>query len=1393
MSHIYGTLIFVLLTCVCQAVNTGSCHKLIGRFQNLKLGLPVGVTDAYVSGYLPIANNWTCEQGSWTYSNAHGIYLNYNTNGQAYIIGAGSSANFADNWSLYFYHLNGQQTAYIRICKWNGVKDLNTQPTVTDPAICMVNKRLTLRMLDNQGYVIGLSWSGDRVTVHSSTRVFSFFVEGAKLWDRIVFRCNNIHSCPHQVVYNPSTIIVSTVSAGISKYALCTNCSGFPQHVFAVLDGGEIPTNFDFSNWFYLTNSSSPVSGRVVGNQPLLLVCLWPIPALLGTATDITFDRNGTSDVRCNGFASNETADAMRFSLNFTDSAIFAKEGVITLKTVSNTFKFSCSNSSTYTSPYVIPFGHIDQPYYCFTTFYTNETAGETVTSFVGMLPPVVREFVITKTGDVYLNGYRIFSVGEVVSVNFNITSTDHRDFWTVAFVKNTEVMLDIEDTYIRQLLYCNNPVNVVKCQQLKFVLEDGFYSYAPQAEESLPRTIVRLPRFMTHQYINVSVVVSFYFDDGQADTPVGSDFYSCATCAPKYYRLVFADVDWSGINAAMLNVTSSCVNAASFTTKFRSSYLGAEGVYIGLEAGSCPFSFDTLNNYLTFGSICFSTVPNGGCTMNVVSKGPYGEPHTFAVLYVSYTDGDNVIGVPPSNIPPYGVSDMSVVHFDVCTTYTIYGMTGRGIITPSNNTFITGLYYTSLAGDLLAYKNSTNGVVYNVYPCQLSAQLAVISDNIVGMAASTPNVTLDFNVTVVSDNFYYLSNSAEPCDQPVLTYAGIGICADGSITNNTARRAAADPISPVISGNISVPTNFTFSVQVEYIQLMLKPVTVDCSVYVCNGNPRCLQLLAQYASACRTIEQALQLSARLESVEVNSMISISQQALNLGVIDNFKHDFNLTNVLPANVGARSAVEDLLFDKVVTTGLGTVDADYKECASRTANTVAEVGCVQYYNGIMVLPGVVDQSLLAQYSAALTGAMVLGGITAAAAVPFSIAVQSRLNYLALQTDVLQRNQQQLANSFNAAMGNITDAFGRVNDAIEQTSHAVSTVAQALNKVQTVVNDQGMALSQLTKQLASNFQAISSSIEDLYNRLDRVEADQQVDRLITGRLAALNAFVAQQLTKYTDVRASRQLAQEKINECVKSQSFRYGFCGNGTHVFSIVNAAPDGMMFFHSVLLPTAYMEVAAFSGLCVEGKGFVLREVGNVLFEKDGKYLITARKMFEPRVPQTADFVQISGCDVVYLNVTRDELPTIIPDYIDVNGTVEDILSKLPNRTSPEFNLDIFNATYLNLTSEIADLTARSESLKNTTLELKELIANINATLVDLEWLNRVETYIKWPWWVWLIIVLVLILFTCLMLFCCCSTGCCGIFSCLASSCGACCDIRGTKLQRYEGFEKVHIQ
>nr|WCC62079.1 spike protein [Bat Coronavirus MpGD17] len=1352
--------------------------------EDLKLDLPPNTTNAYVSGFLPSPDSWNCTvSGSGgpprVYPGARGVFVAYYATATDIVVGVGSSKS-NNSWGMYFFQKNSEARAIVRICKWNNFNTPNYAPDVnTAGRECLFNSRVNFLFLHNGNEIVGASWSGDKVLLHTRKGLKVFFVPGASEWDVVSIRCKNKEACAHQVVYTAITAVVTTNAKGlITNYTVCTNCSGFPEHVFAVGVDGTIPPSFEFDNWFYLTNSSSPISGRFVSFQPLRLSCLWPVPALLGNTLPIYFNVSA-NNANCNGFRADGVVDSLRFALNFSDERAFAREGVISLETVGNTYNFTCTNSSTPNdgSSFVLPFGVIDQAYYCFMTFYLNKTADLKTTVFAGMLPPVVREFVVMRNGDFYLNGFRVFSVGQVVSARFNISSNDSRDFWTVAFANNVPVLVEINSTNIQQLLYCNSPLNTIKCQQLRFNLDNGFYSYSPQVNHELPRTVVRLPKFMTHRVVNVSVAVSY-------------DVVNQTNLGLIAWRLSFAD-HWYGW--ASDNRTTVCVDTSSFTVKLLTGSFSYGSVFVDVLAGECPFTLSSLNDYLSFGSLCLSLVPNGGCAMSVVTRGSYGEPQSIAPLYVSFSDGDNVIGVPKP--PPPGVLDMSDVYYNVCTSYTIYGHTGRGVISKGAVDYVSGLYYTSPAGDLLAYKNSTTGEVFMIQPCQFASQVAVIADTIVGAASSSANSSIPFNNTGDAGRFYYHFNNVTEvngtkCEVPTLTYGGLGICADGKIVNATRRYAAPEPASPVITGNISVPMNFSFSVQVEYIQIMLKPVTVDCSVYVCNGNPRCLQLLSQYASACKTIEQALQLSARLESVEVNSMVAISDTALSLGVISNFDNTFNLSNVLPASVGGKSVIEDLLFDKVVTSGLGTVDTDYKACAEKMANTIAEAGCVQYYNGIMVLPGVVDQSLLGQYTAALTGAMVMGGITAAAAIPFSIAVQSRLNYLALQTDVLQRNQQILAQSFNSAMGNITNAFENVGNAIEQTSQGLQTVAQALDKVQNAVNEQGNALSHLTKQLASNFQAISASIEDLYVRLGQVEADQQVDRLITGRLAALNAFVSQQLTKYTDVRASRQLAQEKINECVKSQSFRYGFCGNGTHVFSVANAAPDGIMFFHSVLLPTAYAEVNAYAGLCVDDKGYGLRDPGNVLFKKPGNetYLITPRRMFEPRIPQMSDFVQISGCNVSYVNVSSENLPDIVPDFMDVNATIQDILDKLQNYSKPDFGLDIFNATYLNLSAEINDLTNRSQQLQAITDELRATIANINGTLVDLEWLNRVETYIKWPWYVWLAIAVALIVLTGLMLWCCLSTGCCGCCSCMASTL----DFRGSRLQQYE-VEKVHIQ
>nr|WAB23835.1 MAG: spike protein [Ferret coronavirus] len=1186
----------------------------------------------------------------------------------------------------------------------------------------------------------------------------------------------------------------------------CTQgCSDYASNVFSVEAGGLIPDSFSFNNWFVLTNSSTINSGKFVSTQPLLVNCLQPVPSFSEAAQ--VFDFN-TLPTACNGATVNSSVDVIRFNLNFTKSVVSATgANFISLNTTGGlVLHLSCFNESKTTSlsasEGTLPFGPHTGALYCYVSY------NDTVFRFIGVLPPSVREFAISKWGGVYVNGYNYFQTFPIDSVSFNFTTGTSGAFWTIAYTSYTDVMLEVSDTSIKSVTYCNSHINDIKCSQLSADLPDGFYSVNPSNFVNVTKSFVTLPANFDHMYVNITGNVKL-----------------------EVYGKV--NLVASQSNVTLFNTTQVCVNTSQFTVTFKGlcSVLyggrctGAAESQILVGAGTCPFSFDKINQHMSFESICFSTVPTGDdCRFDVIARTRFGD-FVSSHLYVSYKFGLDIIGLPA---PDSGLKDLSDLYLDVCTEYNIYGHAGVGIIRATNRSLLGGLYYTSLSGDLLGFKNVTTGTVYSVVPCTLSVQAAVIGGKIVGAIASVNSSLLDLPHQIQTPTFYYHSvynySSAslyteESMDKylvnctPVITYSNMGVCENGALVfiNITQSEGVITPIS---TGNVTIPSNLTISVQVEYVQMTSELVSVDCAQYVCNGNPRCNKLLTQYVSACQTIEQALQMGARLESLELESMISISDNALSIASVEKFNSSEHLNpiynegdntiggiymdglmNVLPKagcnkHGSCRSAIEDLLFNKVVTSGLGTVDEDYKRCTGGL--DIADLVCAQYYNGIMVLPGVANADKLAMYTASLSGGITLGALGGGlVAIPFATAVQARLNYVALQTDVLQENQKILAASFNQAISNITKAFGQVNNAIQQTAKGLATVAQALTKVQDVVNSQGKALSQLTAQLQNNFQAISNSIEDIYFKLDEINADAQVDRLITGRLSALNAFVTQKLTQLNQVRISRQLANEKINECVKSQSSRYGFCGNGTHLWSLVNAAPQGVMFFHTVLLPTSYKTVTAWSGICIDGNGLIVKDVSLTLFENDKKYYLTPRTMYEPRVATSADFVRISGCEKTFVNVTTSELPNIIPDYIDVNKTIEDMLVKL-NWTIPGFPLEIFNQTYLNLTIEISDLENRSATLNQTVLELEALIENINNTLVDLQWLNKIETYVKWPWWVWVIIGLILLIALPILLFCCLSTGCCGCCGCLTSCIAGCCKSSCKRPAYYEPIEKVHV-
>lgn len=1354
----------VLLLCCVTSCYAQCFSQVQNSYRSLQLGLPSSY-DGFVSGYLPSMTQsmWTCKYGQNTWTVAHGVFSVYwNTRRTFALTASGDSLKeVKDQWSLYF-RVDPNGWCIFRVCKWSTKQAVSSTTTVGKADTCMYDKSFKMTIPDHQAKIFGVTWSGDTVRLYLVEQTYSFYVPNN--WTRVSTFCEHAYACALQVVTSVVTYNVTTNAHGvITAYNLCTSCNGFPTHVFSVPSDGSIPADFSFDNWFLLTNTSSVVEGRLVSRQPLRINCLWPVPQLLSTGTTIYF--NGTAkDLRCSGYNSTKLSDALRFSLNFTDTRPLGGSGHISLVTGNAQLQFSCSNTTDFTRG-SIPFGVLPDLYYCFAVF--NKTS-----TFVGMLPPVVREFVITRSGAVFVNGYRIFQYVPLDGVIFNVTSTNGADIWTVAFASDADVLVDVNATNIQRVLYCDNQLNIVKCQQMQFTLSDGFYPVSASAITN-DKTLVALPRANTHQWVNL--YVAYTLKNQWVYEP------------PHSFDVRFIKYN----NSRMENVTGPiCISTTQFTTNLtfngppdQPAWVGGELKFkMSIKSVDCPFEFDSLNNGLGFDSLCFSLEPQAGACTLQINKIWSTSVVPFASLYVSYKTGSAIMGV---KTPSVGIFDFSTLVLDVCSEYVIYGIAGRGVISRTNLTYMAGLYYTSSSGLLLGFKNATTGVIYSVKPCDLSKQAVVISDNLVGAMSAAVNDTMGFNNTVVTPLFYYHNTMETNCTDPVLTYSSLGVCRNGAITNVTARTVAAKPSTVIGVGNISIPTNFSISIQAEYVQVAVTPVSVDCSTYVCGGNPHCLRLLSQYVTACKTIEDALQLNARLESGELYTMLDVSHDQMHLANITTFG-PYNLSSVVGGVGGKRSFIEDLLFDKVVTNGLGTVDTDYKSCTN--GHDIADLACAQYYNGIMVLPGVADANKLSMYTASLLGGMALGGITAAAATPFALAVQSRLNYVALQTDVLQKNQQILANSFNSAIGNITVAFGQLSNSLQQTADAINTVASALNKVQSVVNQQGQALHQLTKQLSMNFQAISSSIEDIYMRLDALAADAQVDRLINGRLAALNAFVTQTLTSYAEVRASRRLAQDKINECVNSQSRRYGFCGNGTHLFTIPNAAPNGIMLLHTVLVPTAYKPVAAYAGFCVSDAAYVLKDPTLSLFKIDAGYRVSSRHMYEPREPTFADFVRIAHCDISYVNITSDNVQAVVPDYIDVNKTLEEFLQNHNASQGPNLPLDIFNQTYLNLSSEIALLENKSAQLELTAKQLEETIKLINSSLVDLQWLNRFEQYVKWPWYVWLLIVVALTILAGLMLYCCLATGCCGCCSCMTNTL----DFRGRNLQRYE-VEKVHVQ
>nr|BAE96086.1 spike protein [Canine respiratory coronavirus] len=718
-----------------------------------------------------------------------------------------------------------------------------------------------------------------------------------------------------------------------------------------------------------------------------------------------------------------------------------------------------------------------------------------------------------------------------------------------------------------------------------------------------------------------------------------------------------------------------------------------------------------------------------------------------------------------------------------VCVNYDLYGITGQGIFVEVNATYYNSwqnLLYDS-NGNLYGFRDYLTNRTFMIRSCYSGRVSAAFHSNSSEPALLFRNIKCNyvFNNTLSRQlqpiNYFdsYLgcvvnadnstSSSVQTCDLTV----GSGYCVDYS-TKRRSRRSITtgyrftnfepftvnsvnDSLQPV-GGlyEIQIPSEFTIGNMDEFIQTSSPKVTIDCSVFVCGDYAACKSQLVEYGSFCDNINAIL--------TEVNELLDTTQlqvaDSLMNGVTlstklkDGFNFnvdDINFSPVLGClgsecnKVSSRSAIEDLLFSKVKLSDVGFVDA-YNNCTGGAE--IRDLICVQSYNGIKVLPPLLSESQISGYTLAATFASLFPPWSAAAGVPFYLNVQYRINGIGVTMDVLSQNQKLISNAFNNALDAIQEGFDATNS--------------ALVKIQAVVNANAEALNNLLQQLSNRFGAISASLQEILSRLDALEAQAQIDRLINGRLTALNAYVSQQLSDSTLVKFSAAQAMEKVNECVKSQSSRINFCGNGNHIISLVQNAPYGLYFIHFSYVPTKYVTAKVSPGLCIAGDRGIAPKSGYFV-NVNNTWMFTGSGYYYPEPITGNNVVVMSTCAVNYTKAPDVMLNISTPNLPDFK---EELDQWFKNQTlmAPDLSLDYINVTFLDLQDEMN--------------RLQEAIKVLNHSYINLKDIGTYEYYVKWPWYVWLLIGLAGVAMLVLLFFICCCTGC-GT-SCF-KKCGGCCD------------------
>nr|QIQ19619.1 S protein [Infectious bronchitis virus] len=956
----------------------------------------------------------------------------------------------------------------------------------------------------------------------------------------------------------------------------------------------------------------------------------------------------------------------------------------------------------------------------------------------------------------VYLNGDLVFTSNKTTDVTSAGVYFKAGGPVNYSVMKEFKVLAYFVNGTAQDVILCDNsPKGLLACQYNTGNFSDGFYPFTNT-------TLVR-DKFIVYRESSVNTTL----------TLINFTFTNVSTAQPNS----------GGVSTFQLYQTQTAQSGYyNFNLSFLSQFVyKASDFMYGSYHPRCSFRPETINSGLWFNSLSVSLTYGplqGGCKQSVFSgkatccyaysyngpsacKGVYsGElSKTFEcglLVYVTKSDGSRIqTRTEPLVLMQHNYNNITL---DKCVDYNIYGRVGQGFITNVTDSAANFSYLadgglaildTSGAVDVFVVQGSYGLNYYKVNPCEdINQQFVVSGGNIVGILTSrnetgSEQVENQFYVKLTNSSHRHrrsIGQNVTSCSH--VSYGRFCIEPDGSlkmIVPEELKQFVAPLLN--ITESVLIPNSFNLTVTDEYIQTRMDKVQINCLQYVCGNSLECRKLFQQYGPVCDNILSVVNSVGQKEDMELLSFYSSTKPAgYNAPVFSNISTgDFNISLLLtpPSSPTGRSFIEDLLFTSVETVGLPT-DAEYKKCTAGPLGTLKDLICAREYNGLLVLPPIITADMQTMYTASLVGAMAFGGITAAGAIPFATQLQARINHLGITQSLLLKNQEKIAASFNKAIGHMQEGF--------------RSTSLALQQVQDVVNKQSAILTETMNSLNKNFGAISSVIQDIYAQLDAIQADAQVDRLITGRLSSLSVLASAKQSEYIRVSQQRELATQKINECVKSQSNRYGFCGSGRHVLSIPQNAPNGIVFIHFSYTPESFVNVTAIVGFCVQpanASQYAIVPVNGrgIFIQVNGSYYITARDMYMPRDITAGDIVTLTSCQANYVNVNKTVITTFVEDD---DFDFDDDLSKWWNDTKHELpDFDDFNYTVpiLNISGEIG--------------HIQGVIQGLNDSLINLEELSILKTYIKWPWYVWLAIGFAIIIFILILGWVFFMTGCCG--------------------------------